>query len=432
MKICVIGAGYVGLVTATCFAELGQQVICVDKIEEKINQLNDASSPIYEPGLEELIEKNLKSSRLSFSSNLEESIKNSEIIYVAVGTPMDSDGSVNLDQIREVVEQIAKSALPGAIIVTKSTVPVGTGDWLIEKIKENRHGQKDFEYVSNPEFLKEGSAVNDFMQPDRIVIGSDRREVAEIIKDIYEPLDAPIIITNVKTAELIKYASNAFLATKISFINEIANLCDEVGSDVNEVSKGMGFDPRIGPQFLQAGIGYGGSCFPKDIAGLKQIARDVGYHFQLLTSVIEVNNLQVGRFLKKVENNVGKLNGKKIGVLGLAFKPNTNDMRQAPSIPIIKKLVKDGAFIAAYDPAVGEEAAPLLPKIEYCSDVYEACRDAEAILIITDWDEFRSFDLNKVKSLMKKPIIIDGRNIFEPAEMKKKGFIYDCIGRCID
>jgi len=429
MKIAVIGAGYVGLTSGTCFAELGNDVICVDIDKEKIDMLNNGKIPIYEPGLKELIDRNRKENRLRFTTDIKEAIKDSEIIFICVGTPPKNNGEADLSYVEAVAKEIAEHMESYKVIVEKSTVPVETGEKVAETIKLNNKHNAEFDIVSNPEFLREGSAVNDTFSPDRIVIGTDSKKAADMMRKLYEPIKAPLIVTDIRSAEIIKHASNSFLATKISFINAIANICEKTGADIEKVAEGMGYDKRIGKAFLNAGIGYGGFCFPKDSAAFMRIAEKYGYDFKLLKDVQEINEKQKEFFIKKIEKALWNLKDKKIGILGLAFKPNTDDMRFAPSIDIINYLQKEGAKIKAYDPEAVENAKKLLKDIKYCKDPYEAAESADALLILTEWNEFKELDLDKIKDLMKNKLIIDGRNIYKPEEMKKLGFSYISIGR---
>ena len=429
MKIAIVGSGYVGLVTGACFAELGNKVACVDIDESKIKKLNENIIPIYEPGLEQIVIKNRKSGNLSFTSDLKKAIKESEIIFICVGTPPKENGEADLSYVENVARAIADVMDSYKVIVEKSTVPVETGDKIAKSIKEYNMHKVDFDVVSNPEFLREGSAVNDFMHPDRIVVGCKSERARKAMQSLYKPIKAPIIFTDIKSAEIIKHASNSFLAAKISFINAIANICELAGADVEEVAEGMGIDKRIGRGFLNAGIGYGGFCFPKDAEAFIRISGKLGYDFKLLKEVQEINISQRRIFVKKIEKALWVVKGKTIGILGLAFKPNTDDMRFAPSIDIIKELKKDGAKIKAYDPKSMEKSKEILSGISYCSSAYEAAEDADALVIITEWEEFKSLDLNKLKKQMKRALIIDGRNIFRTDDAKKAGFSYISIGR---
>lgn len=429
MKIAVAGAGYVGLVTAACFAEIGNNVICVDIDESKINHLNNGVIPIYEPGLDKLVAKNRKENRLEFSTDLKSSIKQSEVIFICVGTPPKDNGEADLSYVENVARMIAEAMDSYKVIVEKSTVPVETGEKVVKSIRAYNIHKVDFDVVSNPEFLREGSAVNDFMHPDRIVIGAESEKARETMKALYQPLNAKILFTDIKSAEIIKHASNSFLATKISFINAIANICELAGADVEKVAEGMGLDKRIGKSFLNAGIGYGGFCFPKDAEAFIKIAEKLGYDFRLLKATQEINNFQRKNFVKKIEKALWIVKNKTIGILGLAFKPNTDDMRFAPSIDIINELQREGAKIKAYDPEAAGKAKSILNNIEYCTNPYDAAKEADALLILTEWDEFKTVDLNRIKSVMKHPLLIDGRNIFDPEDVKRLGFSYISMGR---
>ena len=429
MKIAVAGAGYVGLVTAACFAELGNDIICVDIDEDKINKLNNGIIPIYEPGLEDFVMKNVSNGRLKFATDLKTAIRESEIIFICVGTPPKENGEADLSHVENVARTIADVMDSYKIVVEKSTVPVETGEKVAKTIKAYNMHKVDFDVVSNPEFLREGSAVNDFIHPDRIIIGCGSERAKKIMQDLYAPLKAPIICTDIRSAEIIKHASNSFLAAKISFINAIANICELAGADVEKVAEGMGLDKRIGRNFLNAGIGYGGFCFPKDTEAFIRIAEKLGYDFKLLKAVQEINVNQRKHFVRKIEKALWIVKGKTIGVLGLAFKPNTDDMRFAPSINIIADLQKDGAKIKAYDPEASEKAKNILNDVVHCNNPYDAAQDADALLIITEWSEFKNLDLKKLKSIMRHPLVVDGRNMFNPEDLKKEGFTYISIGR---
>ncbi len=429
MNITVIGTGYVGLVTAVCFADLGNRVIGIDVDIEKIKKLKNGESPIYEPGLTELLKKNLREGRLTFATNSKEAIKTSDIIYIAVGTPQDEDGSADLSYLITAVRYFASVIDHKVIIVNKSTVPVGTGNYLKKILLKENVSENLFAVVSNPEFLKEGTAVSDFMYPERVVIGSEDRDAIESIARLYEPLTKNIIKTDILSAEMIKYASNGFLATKISFINEIANICDRVGANVREVAYGMGLDSRIGDKFLNAGIGYGGSCFPKDTLALIDIGKKAGYDFQILESVVRVNENQKRLFFEKVKANFTELKNKNIAIWGLAFKDNTDDIRESPALNIIPWLVEAGANIYAYDPISIENAKRLLPEeVNYINDAYDTLKDKDCLLILTDWKEFKQVDFKKMKEYLKAPTIIDGRNLYKKDDLKKLGFTYIGMG----
>ncbi len=432
MHISVIGTGYVGLVTGTCFAEFGNDVICVDIDAEKIKNLQNGKIPIYEPGLEDLVAKNLREQRLAFTTDLKVAVEKSLVIFIAVGTPAKNDGSADLKFVEDVAKEIAGYFNGYKVIVNKSTVPVGSGKWLAKVIQENLQQKCTFSVVSNPEFLREGSAIEDFMRPNRVVIGAESSEAIAIMKELYSPLyliETPFVITDLESAELIKYASNAFLATKVSFINEIANLCDLVGADVHHVAQGMGLDNRIGKKFLHPGPGYGGSCFPKDTHALIQVAQKYDYDFQILRATVRVNERQPQFMINKIKTAVGDLKNKTLGVLGLSFKPNTDDMRAAPSVEIINALLKEGAKIKAYDPEAMVNAKKILPQLIYCQDTYEAAKDCDALIFVTEWNQFRSLDLDKIKRLMKSPTVVDLRNIYNPEKIRAKGFHYTSVGR---
>jgi UDPglucose 6-dehydrogenase len=429
MNICVIGTGYVGLVTGSVFADLGNEVICTDKDEAKIAMLRRGEMPIYEPGLEEMVQRNVSDRRLFFTTDVEDAVSRSEVVFICVGTPPTETGDPDMRQVEEAAKSIARALNRYKVVVNKSTVPVGTGERVREIIETNRRRDVDFDVVSNPEFLREGSAINDTLYPDRIVIGAPNQVVAMKILELYAPLERPMLITDVASAEMIKYASNAFLAMKISFINAIANICEEAGADVLQVMKGMGYDHRIGPAFLQAGLGYGGSCFPKDTLALIHTAEKFGYDFQLLKSVVQINEERVSRFLSRLEKALGSFMGKTVTVLGLAFKPNTDDMRDAKSLEIIKRLLEQGATVRAYDPVAMEKAKEIQPHITYAENAYEAARDADAVLIVTEWNEFKFLNLERLREMMRGNILFDGRNIYDPARMRRLGFDYHCIGR---
>lgn len=432
MHIAVIGTGYVGLVSGACFAEFGVEVTCVDVDETKIENLKKGIIPIYEPGLETIVLKNHKAGRLHFTTDIKSAVEQALVIFLAVGTPPQEDGSPNMSYYYQAAKDIAESMNGYKVLVTKSTVPVGTGKKLREYVTEHQTTKTNFGVASNPEFLREGAAISDFMRPDRVVIGSNEEDAIAIMKDLYRPLyliETPIVITSLEAAELTKYAANAFLATKISFINEIANLCDKIGCDVHDVAKGMGMDKRIGGKFLHPGPGFGGSCFPKDTRALASVAKEFGSETLIVDSVIEVNKRQRLAMIPKIEKLVGDFNGKKIGVLGLSFKPETDDMRESPAIEIIKEMQKRGATVKAFDPVAIEEAKHSLPDIEYTTDEYSAIDGVDALVIVTEWNQFRALDMNKVKKLLKAPKIIDLRNIYEPKEMKELGFEYVGVGR---
>jgi UDPglucose 6-dehydrogenase len=432
MNICVIGTGYVGLVTGACLAEFGLNLICVDNDLQKIEGLKQGKPHFYEPGLEELVQKNMKEGRLRFSTSIREGVTSSLVIFIAVGTPSSEDGSADLGAVEEVATEIGRSMDGYKVVVMKSTVPVGTCRRLKKLIEEAQPHPIPFDMVSNPEFQREGSAIDDFMRPDRVTIGAESEQAVAIMKDIYSALyliETPFVITTLETAEMIKYASNAFLATKITFINEVANLCELVGADVHHVARAMGLDGRIGRKFLHPGPGFGGSCFPKDTRALSRLARDKGYTFQLVDSVIEVNERQRERMVAKIREKMGELRGKTIGVLGLSFKPNTNDIRESPSIAIIKKLLEEGAKVRAFDPAAMEEARKALPEIEFGRDAYDVAQGVDALVLATEWNQFRRLDLGRLRSVMGKPIFIDLRNVYDPEQMRRLGFVYCGVGR---
>ena len=433
MQIAVIGTGYVGLVTGACFAEFGTSVTCVDVDAEKIARLNEGHIPIYEPGLEQLVSKNKAAGRLNFTTDIGAAVEQSLVIILAVGTPPKDDGSADLSFIEAAALDVARHMNGYKVVVTKSTVPVGTGERLRRLIRE--HQQKfDFGIVSNPEFLREGAAIDDFMRPDRVVIGSRDEAAVAIMRDLYRPLyliETPVVITSLEAAELTKYAANAFLATKISFINEIANLCDQIGCDVHDVARAIGMDNRIGRYFLHPGPGYGGSCFPKDTTALLSVAKEYGAESRIVESVVEVNHAQRTRMVEKIDRLMGgEIEGRQVAVLGLSFKPKTDDMREAPSIEIIRALVERGARVRAYDPVAMEQAKKFLTTdIEYASDEYEAAEGADVLVFMTEWNEFRALDMQKIKGLMRTPRIADLRNIYEPQRMREFGFEYVGVGR---
>jgi len=433
MNICVVGVGYVGLVTGVCFSEFGLRVTCVGKDASKISMLNQGKVPIYEPGLAELIEKNANEGRLSFTTNIKESVRNALVIFIAVGTPSDQEGGANLKYIEEVARSIGQTMNGYKVVVTKSTVPVGTGKMIEAIIKENQTEPCAFDVASNPEFLREGSAIEDFMRPNRIVIGAESEQAIAILKDLYNPLyliETPLVITDVATAEMIKYASNAFLATKISFINEMATICERVGADVHKVAKGMGLDGRIGSKFLHPGPGFGGSCFPKDTRAISKIAKEHGYEFKIVDAVIRVNEERPVIMIEKIVSALGEQSkGAVVGILGLTFKPNTDDMRESPTIPIIKGLQEKGAKIQAYDPAGMEQARRYLEDVDYKEDLYEVAEGADVLVLTTEWNEFRNIDWERIKKLLKQPTVVDLRNIYEPERMRALGFRYTSVGR---
>lgn len=430
MKICIVGAGYVGLVTGACFAELGNSVICVDSDKEKIDILKNGGVPIHEPGLPEMLKKNIKEGRISFTTSLEEGVELSDVIFIAVGTPPLENGEADLSFVDNVASQIAKTMKSYKVIVGKSTVPVGTGLRIKETIKRNNKEGVEFDVVSNPEFLREGKAIHDFLNPERVVIGATSKKGEEIIRNLYAPFKAPIVVTDINSAELIKYASNSFLAMKISYINAIANICEKIGADVVKVAEGMGYDKRIGKEFLNAGCGFGGFCLPKDISSFIKIAEKIGYNFELLKCIERINEEQKGLIIDKIKKAFLTLKDKTIGILGLSFKPDTDDMRFAPSVDIINKLLREKAKIKAFDPIAQENAKAIFKdNISYASSPYSAAYGSHCLVIITDWKEFKELDLLKIKELLIHPIIIDGRNIYDPAYVRGLGFTYYGIGR---
>jgi UDPglucose 6-dehydrogenase len=432
MHIAVIGTGYVGLVTGACFAEFGVDVTCVDVDTEKIDRLIQGVMPIYEPGLEQLVSKNGQAGRLRFTTDVGEAIEQALVIFLAVGTPPQADGSPDLSFIESAACSIADHMNGYKVVVTKSTVPIGTGEHLRALISDRKKNRTNFGVVSNPEFLREGAAINDFMRPDRVVIGSRDEEAIAIMKDLYRPLyliEAPFVITSLESAELTKYAANAFLATKISFINEIANLCERIGCDVHDVARAIGMDKRIGSKFLHPGPGFGGSCFPKDTRALASVARHFECDSLIVDAVIEVNDRQQKGMLNKIRKLVGSLEGKKVAVLGLAFKPETDDMREAPSVGIIRSLVEDGATVSAYDPVAKAEAMKILPDILYADDEYAAVSGADVLVFVTEWNQFRALDMTRIRDLMNTPRVADLRNIYDPEDMREMGFEYVGVGR---
>lgn len=432
MHIAVIGTGYVGLVTGACFAEFGVEVTCVDVDQKKIDKLKHGIIPIYEPGLDNIVEKNVKAGRLHFTTEIKSAVEQALVIFLAVGTPPKEDGSPDMSYYEQAAKDVAEAMNGYKVLVTKSTVPVGTGQRLRQFVSEHQKVKTNFGVASNPEFLREGAAIADFMRPDRVVIGSNEEDAIAIMKDLYRPLyliETPIVITSLEAAELTKYAANAFLATKITFINEIANLCDAIGCDVHDVARGMGMDKRIGNKFLHPGPGYGGSCFPKDTRALTTVADQFKVETLIVDAVIEANERQRHAMIPKIERLVGDLKDKKIGVLGLSFKPETDDMRESPAVDIIKELKSRGAQIKAYDPVAMEEAKHCLPEIEYATDEYDAIEGADALVFVTEWNQFRALDMERVKELLKSPKIADLRNIYEPDDMRELGFEYVGVGR---
>lgn len=430
MNICIVGSGYVGLVTGACFADLGNKVICVDNDAAKIAKLRKGIMPIYEPGLDEMVKRNKKEDRLSFTRDLRSAVKRSEVIFIAVGTPPRDNGEADLSFIEHVSKEIARAMPSYRLIVEKSTVPVNTGEWVEQTIRTfNNRGVK-FDVASNPEFLREGSAIEDFLHPDRVVIGVKSKRARGILTQLYKPLKSPIVVTDIKAAELIKHASNSFLAMKISFINSISTLCDRLGTDVAEVAKGIGMDKRIGEKFLNAGIGFGGFCFPKDLAAFIRISDKCGYNFGILKEVERVNDEQKLNAVKKIEGLIWNLSNKTVSVLGLSFKPDTDDIRYAPALDIISMLKKEGVKIKVYDPiAMQKSRLALGSSVKFCKDPYEAAKDSDCLFVATEWNEFKRLDFKKLKKLMRQPVIVDGRNIYDPEDVKSFGFRYVGIGR---
>lgn len=429
-QITVIGVGYVGIVTGACFADLGNKVVALDVNEKRIENLNKGIMPIYEPGLEELVRRNVQAGRLSFTTSYADAVKDAEFVFIAVGTPSGVNGEADLQYVAAAAKSIAEHMTHPLIIINKSTVPIGTGDWVADIVKRSQPHPVDFSVVSCPEFLREGTAISDFMNPHRTVIGSLDREAANKVAQLHLPLRAPIVITDLRTAEMIKYASNAFLATKISFINEVAEICEALGADVKEVAAGMGYDARIGRHFLDAGLGWGGSCFPKDVKALAYMAEENGIEPRILNTVMDVNYDRRRLAVRRTETMLGgSLKGKTIGLLGLAFKPNTDDMRDAPSIDIAQELNAAGAVVRGYDPVAMEVARPLLPAVDMYDNPYDMAKGCDALIVVTEWNEFKQLDLSRIKSLLNSPVIYDGRNIYDPAVMRELGFTYRGVGR---
>ena len=430
MNICVVGTGYVGLVTGAVFADLGNDVVCADNDAVKIAALEAGRMPIYEPGLEEMVARNVADGRLTFTTALAGAVRRAVIVFITVGTPPKPDGQSDLTAVEDVARGLAQAMERYTVVVNKSTVPVGTGDFVREVIERHQTTPVPFDVVSNPEFLREGSAIEDTLRPDRIVIGAPTPQVALTLLELYAPLERPMIITDVPSAEMIKYASNAFLSTKISFINAIANICERAGADVTQVMKGMGMDPRIGSAFLSAGLGYGGSCFPKDTDSLVYTAAALGYDFSMLRSVVDVNRERAGHFVAMIDRVLGPLDRRVVAVLGLAFKPNTDDMREAKSVEVIEGLLKAGATVRAYDPVAMPNARGMLaPNVTYCDSPYEAAQGADAVALVTEWNEFKFLNLERLRGVMRRPMIFDGRNLWEPERMRRLGFEYHSIGR---
>ncbi|MEX1071081.1 MAG: UDP-glucose/GDP-mannose dehydrogenase family protein [Anaerolineales bacterium] len=428
-KISVVGVGYVGLVTAACFSDLGNQVIALDVDEKRVAGLKRNEMPIYEPGLEEVVKRNVQAGRLSFTTSYKEALQDCEFVFICVGTPSGVDGDADMKYVESAARSIAEHMHAPVVVVNKSTVPVGTGDWVAEIIRDAQPKPIDFWVVSCPEFLREGEAIKDFMSPHRTVLGSLSREAADKVAQLHLPLRSPIVITDLRTAEMIKYASNAFLATKISFINEIADICESLGADVKEVAAGMGFDPRIGKHFLEAGLGYGGSCFPKDVKALTFMAEEMGHSANILNSVMQVNGLRRSMIVDRLKQQLGSLKGRTVGLLGLAFKANTDDMRDAPSVDIAEELLAAGAKVRAFDPVAMDAAKDLLPKVQMTKDAYELADGADALIVVTEWNDFKNLDLERIRDSMSQPVIFDGRNIYRPELMKSLGFTYHGVGR---
>ncbi len=431
-NICVIGVGYVGLVTGACLADLGNQVACLDIDREKCENLKQGIIPIFEPGLEEMVNRNYRAGRLDFTDSYSQACEGAEFIFIAVGTPSGAEGEANLSYVEAAAQGIAEHAGGDIIVVNKSTVPIGSGDRVAHIIRQYGRKVTTFDVVSNPEFLREGTAVNDFMRPDRVVLGATEKEAAERLAELYAPLEAPVLITDLRTAEMIKYASNAFLAARISFINEIASMCEALGADVKAVARGMGFDKRIGHTYLDAGIGWGGSCFPKDVSALIDMGSRYGCYPRLLRAVFEINKDQRRLAVQKMRETLGGLDGKTVGVLGLSFKPGTDDMRDSPALEIIHFLQVEHARVKAYDPAAMRAASRLLPDVELCVNPYEVARDSDALAVLTEWNEFKQLNMSRIKSLLRQPVLFDGRNIYDPKELEKLGFAYRGIGRGLE
>ena len=429
MKICIIGTGYVGLVTGTCFAEIGHDVICVDNAPEKVKMLNSGQMPIFEPGLEEMVKRNAAAGRLKFTSSTKEGVEKSDVVFIAVPTPPQPDGSVDLSFMEKVSREIAEVLTRFKVIVDKSTVPVRTGEKVAETIKRYCKSKVEFDVVSNPEFLREGFAVDDFLHPDRIVLGVQNQRPVHALKEIYAPIKAPVVVTDINSAELIKHASNSFLALKISYINAVSVICEEAGANVEEVAAGMGMDKRIGRSFLNASLGFGGSCFPKDLSAFIKISEQLGYDFGLLREVQKINALQMERFVRKMADTLWVIKEKKIGVLGLAFKQNTDDIRMSPAIALCQRLRKEGAHLRVYDPKAMEKAKTVLKEVTFVDDMNKVPEGCDALVIATEWPQFKELDLDNARKVMTHPILFDGRNLFDPAQMEALGFIYKSVGR---
>jgi UDPglucose 6-dehydrogenase len=428
-NIAVVGTGYVGLVTGTCFADLGNKVCCIDIDDRKIEILKAGGVPIYEPGLEEVVRRNVKAGRLSFTTSYSEGLMDVEFVFISVGTPSGVDGEADLQYVRMAAETIAQTMQHPMVIINKSTVPVGTGDWVADIIRKHQPSPVQFYVVSCPEFLREGSALADFMNPDRVVLGSLDREAAEKVAQLHLPLRAPIVLTDLRTAEMIKYASNAFLATRISFINERAAICERLGADVKEVAAGMGYDKRIGRGFLDAGVGFGGSCFPKDVKALEYMGLLHGAHPALLRAVMEINQDQRRQIVHKLRDLLGALRERKVGLLGLAFKPNTDDMRDAPSVEVAHMLMREGADVWGYDPVAREAAQRVISELSLAQNPYDLAAGCDALVLLTEWNEFKHLDLPRMRAAMRTPVFVDGRNVYEPDAMREAGFLYRGIGR---
>jgi UDPglucose 6-dehydrogenase len=428
-NLTVVGVGYVGLVSGACLADLGNQVVCINRNQGKSDNLSQGILPIYEPGLEEIVRRNNEAGRLRFTTDWDEAMAEADFVFIAVGTPTGTEGEADLAHVNAVTQEIAKRIHKPVILINKSTVPIGTGDWVADIVRDIRGDEVEFYVVSNPEFLREGSGVYDFMNPDRVVLGSTSRQAAERVAELYYPLGGETIITDLRTAEMIKYASNAFLATKISFINEIANICEALGADVKAVAYGMGTDHRIAPHFLGAGMGWGGSCFPKDVKALIHMAELYGENPEILRAVTHVNYDQRKRLIQKLRHILGGFRGKSVGLWGLAFKPNTDDMRDAPSISLINMLQSEGAAVKAYDPEAQENAQGLFEDVVFCDDPYEVAEGVDGLILVTEWNEFKQLDMARVRSLMRQPVLIDGRNIYDPKRIVEMGFTYRGMGR---
>jgi len=429
-KISVVGVNYVGLVTAACFADLGNEVMGIEIVPEKVARLRQGSSPIYEPGIEEVLQRNLRARRIGFTTDYAEGLRGADFVFIAVGTPEGPDGAADMSQVESAARSIGRNASGDLIVINKSTVPIGTGDLVHRLVGEGIAAGLQFSVVSNPEFLREGAALADFMHPDRVVLGSDDPHACERVAALYEPLHAPIIISDIRTAEMIKYASNAILATRISFMNEVAHICEKLGADVKQVALGMGYDKRIGHQFLDAGIGYGGSCFPKDVKALAHMAASNECHPQLLNAVMDINLDARKLFVDKIIMLLdGEVRGKRIGIWGISFKPNTDDIREAPQVDIAQALAAAGAQVQIYDPVAMDNARRSVPEATYCTNAYEAAAGSDAVLLLTEWNEFKQLDMARVRGSMRRPLLVDGRNMFTPAEMRGQGFLYASVGR---